>query len=165
LREQLPFIIVVTLATALVIGLVELAPRLHASHPILTLQETGQPSSTGLSVLVDGDVPYPGLYEIDTDSTIGNVLDRAGCSDSLQSITITVSGSTTGSEAQRIDLNTADAWLLEALPGIGPAKAEAIVQYRSAHGPFAYVEQLVQVEGIGDSIVEEITPFVTVTGA
>jgi len=165
LRERLPFIIVVTLGVAFVIGLVELVPRLHGSDPILTLQEAGQPSSTDVSVLVDGDVPYPGLYETDTESTIGDILDRAGCGDSLQSITITVGGSTTGSEAQRIDLNSADAWLLEALPGIGQVKAQAIVQYRNAHGPFAYVEQLSQVEGIGDSIVEEIMPFVTVTGA
>ena len=165
LRERLPFIIVVTLGIAFVIGLVELVPRLNGSDPILTLQEAGQPSSRDVSVLIDGDVPYPGLYETDTESTIGDVLDRAGCGDSPKSITITVGGSTTGSEAQRINLNSADAWLLEALPGIGRVKAQAIVQHRNAHGPFAYVEQLSQVEGIGDSIVEEIMPFVTVTGA
>src|SRR5688572_12142211 len=55
-----------------------------------------------------------------------------------------------------IDLNTAPATALQALPGIGPAKADAIVAYREAHGPFASIEGLLAVPGIGRSILARI---------
>lgn len=55
-----------------------------------------------------------------------------------------------------IDLNTAPAAALQALPGIGPAKADAIVAYREAHGPFASIEGLLAVPGIGRSILARI---------
>jgi competence protein ComEA len=38
---------------------------------------------------------------------------------------------------QQVDINRADSWLLAALPGIGEAKAQAIINYRALHGPFA----------------------------
>ena len=53
-----------------------------------------------------------------------------------------------------VDLNTADAAALCALPGIGERKAEAIVAYRAEHGPFARVEDAAQVPGITQAIVE-----------
>ncbi len=58
--------------------------------------------------------------------------------------------------AAPVDINTADAATLAAeLEGIGPAKAEAIIAYRSEHGKFATVEQLAEVDGIGEKIVED----------
>lgn len=54
-----------------------------------------------------------------------------------------------------INLNTADVSTLEReLVGVGPAKAKAIVEYREAHGNFATVEELLEVKGIGESILE-----------
>lgn len=53
-----------------------------------------------------------------------------------------------------IDINSADAKTLEALNGIGPAKAAAIVEYREANGPFATIEDLANVKGIGLRTVE-----------
>ena len=55
-----------------------------------------------------------------------------------------------------IDLNTAGARELELLPGIGPALAERIIAWREAHGPLRSPEDLRQVEGIGDSVMEQI---------
>ena len=49
----------------------------------------------------------------------------------------------------RVDLNQADWPELANLPGIGPATAKAIVQYRQRHGPFQSVDQIVEVPGIG----------------
>lgn len=49
----------------------------------------------------------------------------------------------------RIDLNTADVSTLETLPGVGPARAKAIVDYRTMHGPFPSVQTLLQIRGIG----------------
>ncbi len=52
----------------------------------------------------------------------------------------------------RIDLNTADASALTAIPGIGPALAERILTYRTEHGPFLSVEELMAVSGIGERV-------------
>ena len=65
-------------------------------------------------------------------------------------------------ELKRIDLNTADTDTLQRLPGIGPALAERIVKDRAANGPFATVDDLTRVEGIGEKTVEAIRPYVTV---
>lgn len=61
-----------------------------------------------------------------------------------------------GLSAAPLDINTASAAELESLSGIGPAKAEAIVEYRTANGRFASVDDLVQVSGIGEATVEQL---------
>lgn len=63
-----------------------------------------------------------------------------------------------------IDINTATAEQLQALPGIGESRAKAIVDYRAEHGPFTYVEDLRAVSGIGAGILEDIIDYVTVGG-
>ena len=62
----------------------------------------------------------------------------------------------------RLNLNTADAQALEKLPGIGPARAQLIVEYRAAHGPFRSVDQLQDVQGIGAATVAALRDLVTV---
>lgn len=61
-----------------------------------------------------------------------------------------------------IDLNTATELQLVALPGIGPATANAIVTYRLQHGPFARIEDLLNVRGIGPSKLEALLGLVRV---
>ena len=62
----------------------------------------------------------------------------------------------------RLNLNSADAQALEALPGIGPVTAGLIVEYRTAHGPFQSVDQLQDVNGVGDATISTIRDLVTV---
>lgn len=57
-------------------------------------------------------------------------------------------------EMAPINVNTADAELLSELPGIGPAKAAAIIEEREANGPFESAEDLTRVSGIGAGTVE-----------
>jgi competence protein ComEA len=61
-----------------------------------------------------------------------------------------------------IDLNTASETDLDALPGVGPATAQAIVQHRDEVGGYTSVDQLLDVPGIGPSKRERIRPLVRV---
>ncbi len=63
-----------------------------------------------------------------------------------------------------ININTATKDELIALPGIGPSKAQAILDYRKAHGPFKSVEELKDVKGIGAKRFEKLKPELAVTG-
>jgi len=67
-----------------------------------------------------------------------------------------------GPQPQRIDINRAEAWLLDVLPGIGPSRAQAIVDYRQKNGPFRSTNELMKVEGIGTATYERIKPLITV---
>jgi comEA protein len=62
----------------------------------------------------------------------------------------------------RVDLNTAGAAELDALPGIGPARARAIVRYREEHGHFAAVEDLARVPGFGPAALARVRDRVEV---
>jgi competence protein ComEA len=64
-----------------------------------------------------------------------------------------------------VNINTASQSELEALSGIGPAKAKAIIDYRKINGNFKTVEDVKNVKGIGDKIFEKIKPELSVTGA
>jgi competence protein ComEA len=59
-----------------------------------------------------------------------------------------------------VNINTADVYVLQTLPDIGPVIAQRIVDYRSLHGPFTRIEDLQNVEGIGPGILEEIRGLV-----
>ncbi len=61
-----------------------------------------------------------------------------------------------------LDLNTASEAELDALPGVGPSRAQAIIEYRKAHGRFASVDELGSVKGIGDKTLAELKPLLTV---
>ena len=64
-----------------------------------------------------------------------------------------------------VNLNTATKDELVALPGIGPAKAQAILDYRSKNGAFKSIEELKDVKGIGAKRYEKIKSELTVVGA
>ena len=67
--------------------------------------------------------------------------------------------------AELVNINTADATLLDTLPGIGPTYAARIIEYRTAHGPFARVEDIQNVSGIGPSTYADIAPLITIGAA
>ena len=63
-----------------------------------------------------------------------------------------------------VNINTADADTLTALPGIGQVLAERIVAYRRQNGPFRAIEEITNVEGIGEKKAEAILDLITVGG-
>jgi competence protein ComEA len=61
-----------------------------------------------------------------------------------------------------VNLNTASLEQLDSLPGVGPATAQAILDYRRQHGRFRSVDELLEVRGIGDAKLRQIRPRVRV---
>lgn len=70
--------------------------------------------------------------------------------------------STPGSSGGKININKADENELQNLPGIGPAKATAIVQYRQDNGPFQTIDDLKKISGIGDKTFEKLKESISV---
>jgi competence protein ComEA len=72
------------------------------------------------------------------------------------------SASLPGGSAALVNINSATVTELDALPGVGPAKAAAILQYRGQHGPFTSVGELARVPGFGAAAVSRLQERVTV---
>jgi len=67
--------------------------------------------------------------------------------------------------AEKLNINSASADQLTALPGIGPAYAQRIVEYREKNGPFHRVEDILNVRGIGEKTFEKIRDRITIGAA
>ncbi|WP_227467316.1 helix-hairpin-helix domain-containing protein [Nocardioides lijunqiniae] len=67
-----------------------------------------------------------------------------------------------GSASAPVSLNTAGQAELETLPEVGPVTAQAILAWRTEHGGFSSVDELLEVDGIGDATLAKIAPFVTI---
>lgn len=93
-------------------------------------------------LLTDGDQVYiPSIGEIvDTSIAVGN------------SLVIT-----------SIDINSATVEELDNLPGIGMVKAQSIITYRETHGDFTSLDDLLNVPGIGTSLLEQIKPYLFIS--
>lgn len=65
-------------------------------------------------------------------------------------------------EGELVDINTAGAEDLQRLPGIGEKRAQAILDYREEHGPFQTVDELDNVDGIGEGILSGLRDYATV---
>ena len=65
-------------------------------------------------------------------------------------------------EASSININTASAAELATLKGVGPAKAQAIIDHREKNGKFKNVDELRLVRGVGEKMLEKLRPQVTV---
>jgi len=141
--------------------------------------ENPLPETQTLIVEIKGAIANPGVYEMPAASRLVNLIEIAGGllpdSDSNQinqaalltdedSIYIPTIGEETIESAQEqslIDINSADLNALQTLPGIGPAKAQAIITFREST-PFTSVDDLNQVDGIGDKTLEQLQPLIRV---
>ncbi|MDF1535006.1 MAG: ComEA family DNA-binding protein [bacterium] len=66
-----------------------------------------------------------------------------------------------GMDGGKVNINVATSEELTSLPGIGQAKADAIIAFREGHGPFATVDGLLEIRGIGAGLVEKLRDLVT----
>jgi len=70
----------------------------------------------------------------------------------------------TAAMAEKVNLNQADAETLQYIPGIGPGKSAAIIKHRDQNGEFKSLDQLLEVRGIGESILNDIKEHGTLEG-
>ncbi|HUS04463.1 MAG TPA: helix-hairpin-helix domain-containing protein [Dehalococcoidia bacterium] len=156
--------ITVFLAIAVVVGSVMLVGKHTKSQPIeIVLSQTAPPEQSG-EVYIGGAVANPGLYSLKEDDTIQALLLDAGIKPDadLNYIKIYIPQKGENQSPQKIDINRAENWLLEALPGVGEVTAQAIVDYRNGNGPFKRIEGLLQVKGIGQGTFNKIKDYITV---
>jgi competence protein ComEA len=69
---------------------------------------------------------------------------------------------TAGESGTMVNLNTATSAELQALPGIGPATATRILEYRQKNGPFKKIEEVMNVQGVGEKIFLRLRPQLSV---
>jgi len=70
--------------------------------------------------------------------------------------------SASGGPTTLVNLNTASEAELESLPDVGPVTAQSILEWREQNGGFTSVDELLQVDGIGDKTLAKLAPYVTV---
>lgn len=116
-------------------------------------------------ISVSGAVNVPGIYPLKAGDSINDLLQAAGGTNaaaSLDGIELHVPAADEAEAPQKVNLNRAEAWLLQALPGIGETRAQAIVDYRRQNGPFRHISEITGVEGIGTATYEKIKRLITV---
>jgi competence protein ComEA len=142
-----------------------LAPLFLASCGDSSLVEiytpTTQPAPFA-SVAIEGAVSLPGVYPMKAGDTIEDLLQAAG-GQTGSNVNVKLVVGDVSKASQKVNINTAEAWLLKALPGVGDAKAAAIIDYRTTHGPFVNIMELVKVPGFSQSMFDSLKDFITVS--
>ena len=135
----------------------------HQPNRGIEISIAPEPEIAG-EVYLGGAVKNPGFYPFrEGDSITGLVRDAGGLSDNADLSQVKVSIADNGEPPpQKVDINRAEAWLLQALPGIGEGRARAIITYRQENGRFASTAELLRVPGIGDAVYDGIKHLVTV---
>lgn len=144
------------------------------------LEEETREEPADIKVDLKGEVVYPGVYQAEEGQRVEQVIQEAGGLTEEADITrvnlaqrvfdemvVNIPGAAEAESmestetipedtAQKLNINTAEQKDWETLPGIGPAKAEAIVQYREEAGSFQQVDDLINVPGIGEKTLETL---------
>ncbi len=158
------WIIVIILLISVIIVSASVAFIKYRPSPPIEIILPAKPETSG-NVSIDGAVTNPGIYPYSGSDTIASLIQSAGgvtANGDSGSLRLTVPQTNVPAKSQKININTASAWLLEALPGVGPAKAKAIIDYRQKNGLFRSIQELTKVEGIGDKLFQQIGPMITV---
>ena len=159
------FVTVFLLIAAMASGIM-LAVQHSRSQPVeIVLSQTEPPELSG-EICIGGAVANPGIYSLKESDTLQTLLSDAGIAPDadLSHIELYVPREGKDQSLQKIDINRAETWLLEALPGIGEVLAQRIVDYRNDNGPFRRIEDLLKVSGIGEATFEQIKDFITASG-
>ena len=156
-------LIIIFLVVIIVIGGIVFWSRYSSSQPI-EISISSEQEWQG-RVYIGGAINNPGFYPVKAEDSLQDIIQAAGGTTStadLSSLKIYIPEIGEEIQPQKIDLNRAEAWLLEALPGIGEVRAQAIIDYRHRNGPFNNIKELTKVEGIGITTYEQIKHLITV---
>ena len=149
-----------------------------SSQPAAELVPERAAAAPKLVVHVAGAVRRPGLYRLAEGKRVADAVARAGAAtapadtaainlaaplaDGMQVVVPSrVAGAAGPAAAGRVNLNSASAAELDALPGIGPVTAQKIVDHRLAHGGFRSVDDLDAIPGIGPARIEQLRELVS----
>jgi competence protein ComEA len=182
--EHRRLLVVGVAAAVAVVLLLHVVHRGGSGRPIPPLRTATHAraavSTAQLVVDVAGAVRRPGLYHLAPGTRIADAVAAAGGATAHAEVTLVnlaapladgeqvlvpvrgaagVVGSAPSATAP-LDLNTASAEQLDGLPGVGPATAQKIIDYRQAHGPFRSIDELEAVPGIGPSKLAQLKGLV-----
>lgn len=149
-----------------------------------TMETTSSSSSAKIVVDIKGEVKKPGVYELESGARVEEIVLLAdGFTDTAEErqlnlaekltdqqmiyvpnkeeakelvISPVANEGNTSTESSLVNINTADITELQTLTGIGPAKAQAIIDYRDENGQFKTIEELKEVSGFGEKTVEKL---------
>ncbi len=123
-------------------------------------------------VQVSGEVASPGAYSLSSGARVANAIKAAGgfTADAYLGGIDFTQRLADGDQVHilstdvlsKVNINTANASLLDTLPGIGPVKAQNIIAYRLENGPFLRKEDLINVSGIGEQTYADLEDKITV---
>lgn len=153
-------------------------------------QQEVNSTQSHLYVDIGGEVMKPGVYEVSDGTRLFEVIDKAGgltedadidginraeTVQDGQKIMIGRHGenpdenrdsysanNVTDSGEGKVNINTADAAALQTVPGIGPSKADRIIEYRESEGKFNEIDDIKNISGIGNKTFESIKEYITV---
>ena len=141
---------------------------------------------------ISGEVNKPGVYKVTSETRLFEVIDMAGgltenadpdslnraekVTDGQKIIVLSYDESSeigkssssvpdyglTSDEGDKVNINTADSSELQTIPGIGPAKAQSIIDYREQNGYFTTTEDIMDVTGIGQKTYASIKDYIVV---
>jgi competence protein ComEA len=169
---------------AVLVAAVVLVPRLfhHGTHHVVAPLRAPRAAAPAAELVVDvaGAVRAPGLHRLAPGARIADALAAAGGATRKADLSLVnlaapladgeqvlvpgrgaaAPAGGAASPSAPLDLNTATAEQLDALPGIGPATAQKIIDFRQAHGPFRSVDELDAVPGIGPGRIDQLKGLV-----
>jgi competence protein ComEA len=155
-------------------GIIWLAVSLPRGEPVVLLP-TATPGT--LTIYISGAVATPGVYTLPEGSRVEAAVEAAGGmlpgaeTENINLAMLLVDGQhvnipgivdTSHVNVGRVNINTATVEELDALPGIGPTTAQAIVDYRLQNGPFQVIQDIQNVPGVGPATYELIKDYLTV---
>ena len=158
-------VITILLVAIVAIGGIVAWSRYGQSRPIeISISEPPSEELQG-EIYIGDAVINPGFYPLKAGDSIEALIQAAGgttISADLTQLKLCIPQVGEEQEPQKININRAEVWLLEALPGIGETLAQRIVDYRQRNGPFNNINGLINVEGIGATTYEKIEHLITV---
>ena len=135
------------------------------------------PAPASITIHITGSVVSPGLYDLPEGSRVADAIDAAGgflpiadkaeinlaalLNDGAQLNIENLSFYNTGGSSERVNINTANLEELDALPGIGPSTAQAIIDHRRQFGQFQRIDEITNVSGIGPATYDRIKDLIT----